>query len=242
MPEQPSPQTAPGGRTAPPAAAEAVAALARQVDRLQRALDTADVPGVRDELRALAVTVAGLAEEVADLAATGPGRERPTPSWLWPVDPGDPGLAAGVAGQLLEELIGWAGRVYVQYDGGRLPECWLWHPAVVEELVWLWQAWRAAYRGPGASVHRAADWHDRQRPGVTRRIAAAAGSCSLREHLDSGPGPVVPTAGAAVAVAGWRADPAGPAPVPTAEQIRAADAAVGNSSSGYSASASGGWR
>ncbi len=228
MPEQTPAPSAAGGRTPLPAPADVVAALARQVDRLRETFTAADVPALREDVQALAVTVAGLAEQVAELAEDGGGgRETPAPSWLWPVDPGDPVLAGSVAEQLLAGLIEWAERVYVQFDDGRLPECWLWHPGVVEELVWLWRAWRAAYRGSAATVQRAADWHDRQRPGVAARITKAAGSCSLREHLDPAPVPVVPTVDAALAVAVWRAGPDQLAPVPTGEQIRAADAAVG---------------
>lgn len=227
MPEQPpSPSTA-GGRTPSPAPADVVAALARQVGRLEDTITAADLPALGEDVQALAGTVAGLAEQVAELAEVGAGREAPAPSWLWPVDPGDPGAAADVAAQLLVGLVEWAERVYVQFPDGRLPECWLWHPDVVEELVWLWRAWRAAYRGSAATVQRAADWHDRQRPGVAKRITEAAGSCSLREHLEPGPARGVPTADAASAIAAGRAGPGRPAPVPTGEQIRAADAAVG---------------
>jgi hypothetical protein len=236
MPEPSSPSE-PGGRTPPPAEPDAVAALARQVDRLQQALNAADVPALRRDVRVLAGTVAGVADQVAELAEAGAGSERPAPSWLWPVEVGDPVLAVSVAEQLLSGLVEWVQRVYLQFDDARLPECWLWHPAVVEELVWLWWSWRAAYRSQAATVQRAGDWHDRQRPGVARRIRAAAGSCSLREHLDPALAPAVPTADAAPAVAAWRAVPGRPAPVPTDEQIRAADAAVG-----APACTGGGWR
>lgn len=226
MPEL-TPPSSPGGRTPPPAPPDAVAALARQVGRLQETLTAADVPALREDVQSLTGTVAGLAEQVADLAEAGAGQERPAPSWLWPAEVDDPALAVAVAGQLLDGLIGWVRRVYVQFDDARLPECWLWHPGIVEELVWLWCAWRAAYRSRAATVQRAADWHDRHRPGVVRRIKETAGSCSLREHLEPHPEPTVPTADAAPAIAGWRAVPGEPAPVPTGEQIRAADAAVG---------------
>ena len=70
--------------------------------------------------------------------------------------------------------------MFLRYPDGVavLPECWLWHPDVVEELLWLMHAWRAAYEGRGASVQLAGDWHDRQRPGVVRRVRTAVGSCS----------------------------------------------------------------
>ena len=127
---------------------------------------------------------------------------------------------------VLDQLMSWLGRVYLRYPDAGLPECWLWHPDVIEELLWLRGAWRSAYHGPMASAQRAADWHDRQRPGVVRRIRAAAGSCSLREHLDQPAPHVVPAADAAPAIAVWWAGPAAASPpVPTGDQIRAADAA-----------------
>jgi hypothetical protein len=196
------------GRTPPPETADALAALARQLDRLE---------GKVAKLDGLTFTVAGLAEEMAELVRAGGGAEA-APSWLWPVDPMELDDAESVLGQVMR----WAGRVYLRYDDGALPECWLWHPDVIEELVWLRSAWQAAYHGPAASVARAGDWHDRQRPGVIRRIRAAAGSCSLREHLEPAPAPVVPVADAAAAVAAWWAE-SGPAPVPSGEQLLAAD-------------------
>jgi hypothetical protein len=232
MPEL-SPPASPNGRTPPPTQPDALAALARQVDRLQQAITAADVPALREDVRALDVTVAGVAEQVAELVETGAGKERPAPSWLWPAAVDDPALAVSVAEQLLAGLVEWLSRVYVQFDDARLPDCWLWHPAVVEELVWLWKAWRGAYRGSAATVQRAGDWHDRQRPGVVRRIRDAAGSCSLREHLQPSAEPTVPIADAVSAVAAWRAVPGQPAPVPTDEQVRAADAAI---------CSGGGWR
>lgn len=232
MPEL-SPPARPNGRTPSPTQPDALAALARQVDRLQQAIAAADVPALREDVQALDITVAGVAEQVAELVEIGAGKERPAPSWLWPAAVDDPVLAVSVAEQLLAALVEWLGRVYVQFDDARLPDCWLWHPAVVEELVWLWQAWRGAYRGSAATVQRAGDWHDRQRPGVVRRIRDAAGSCSLREHLESSADRTVPTADAAPAVAAWRAMPGRPAPVPTDEQVRAAEAAIGTG---------GGWR
>jgi hypothetical protein len=92
-----------------------------------------------------------------------------------------------------------------------LPECWCWHPDIVEELLWLMHAWCAAYQGANASVTLAGDWHDRQRPGVVRRVRAVAGTCS-RENHQTRPGwqrgstdtpPVVPSADAITLIAAW---------------------------------------
>ena len=201
-----------GGRTPAPLPADAVAALARQVERLETKVDG---------LHGLADTVAGLADELAELVHASARPDEPAPSWLWPLDPRD----GEETESLLAQLIRWAGRVHLRYDDAALPECWLWHPDVVEELIWLRAAWHAAYHGPAASVQRAGDWHDRQRPGVVRRIRVAAGSCSLREHFEPAPAPAVPVADAAPTIAAWWATGSGPAPVPSGEQLAAADGA-----------------
>jgi hypothetical protein len=95
---------------------------------------------------------------------------------------------------------------------------------VVEELVWLMHAWAAAYQGPQAGVGLVGDWHDRQRPGVVRRIRASAGSCSFENHQArtgwtqlSGAAPTVPGIDALAAIADWwgsRRDQAAPEPAP----------------------------
>jgi hypothetical protein len=93
---------------------------------------------------------------------------------------------------------------------------------VVEELLWLEHAWLGAYQGRAASVGLAADWHDRQRPAVVRRIRQTAGSCS-RERHQTRPGwnpptssaPTVPGADALALIAGWwGSDRDHPAPEP----------------------------
>ena len=136
---------------------EALAGLAREVDGLRRGME---VPVDPDPVDDLARTVA----QLADAVAATPARPGPTvaPSWLTAPTEGEATLG------LLEDLAGWLRAVFLRYPDGTavLPECWLWHPDVVEELLWLMQAWRAAYEGRGASVQLAGDWHDRQRPGV----------------------------------------------------------------------------
>ena len=113
---------------------------------------------------------------------------------------------------MLAELAAWLELVYLRYPDAAqgLPECWCWHPDVVEELLWLMHAWLAAYQGKAASVGLVADWHDRYRPGVVRRVRAAAGSCSIEAHqtregwtrYPAGP-PVVPGVEALPAIARW---------------------------------------
>jgi hypothetical protein len=141
--------------------------------------------------------------------------------------PADPAMTR----EVLDGLCGWLAEVFVRYpDGaGALPECWLWHPDVVEELLWLMRIWLAAYEDADASALRAGDWHDRYRPGVVKRIKAATASCSLENHLDGASHhrgvPAVPVTDAVEQVAAWWStarDQA--APEPTAEHLEAARA------------------
>ena len=217
----PDPPPSPDGD--PPGAA--VAGLAREVEALRRRLDQLQSLPVRVEQ--LADLLARQAETVAaaDAAPATPA----SPSWLdLPTDPGRPAessAAARAAEDLLTTLASWVGGVYLRYPDAAqtLPECWLWHPEVVEELLWLHTAWLAAHR-PGAASTAVGDWHDRQRPGVARRIRDHAGVCSLEQHQPGAerhtPAPVAPFTEAVPAIAGWwatrRPDPA---PAPTAQQL-----------------------
>jgi hypothetical protein len=202
----------------------AVAGLAREIEALRRQL--ADLAQLPRRVEQLADLLARLAEQTAAQQAAGPG----TLTWLdLPTDRPD---AAADAEQILARLAGWLASVYLRYtDAARtLPGCWLWHPEVVEELLCLHQAWLAAYADPDAPVSTAADWHDRLRPGVVRRIKDYAGMCSLETHQPGGdrhtPAPTVPAADAAPAIATWwTTDRTTPPPEPTADQARAAGAA-----------------
>jgi hypothetical protein len=198
-----------------------VAGLARELEQLrldQHRLQT--LPGRVDEL-------AKLVQQLADTLAADNPSARPSqvaPSWLdhdpGPVDDGRPPV------ELLTMLAGWIAGIYLRYSDARLPDCWLWHPDVVEELLWLHAAWLAAY-DPDAPITAVGDWHDRQRPGVTARIKAYAGMCSLEAHQPlqdrALPAPSAPTADAIPAIAAWwstRRDQ--PGPVPSAQQLAAA--------------------
>lgn len=206
----------PGAASPAPDDATAVAGLAREVDNLRRAVGPLlELPGRVDELARLS---GELAQAVAALTARRPPAS--CPSWL--LLPAD----AELARRVLDELRGWLGLVYLRYPDGvdHLPECWAWHPDVVEELLWLMHAWAAAYQGPRASVALVGDWHDRQRPGVVRRIRAGAGTCSRENHQSrSGwtrlpsAAPMVPGAESAGAIAAWwgsRREQAAPEPGP----------------------------
>jgi hypothetical protein len=213
----PNPDGAAGepARTGP----AAVAGLAREVDGLRRELaPLLCLPSRVDELARL---LAELAETVTALAA----RKAPTPAPSWLLAPTD----AAETGRLLDELAGWLAVVYLRYPDAveSFPDCWCWHPDVVEELLWLMHAWSAAYQGPAASVALAGDWHDRQRPGVVRRIQRGAGTCSRENHQDR-PGwptrtvvaPTVPAEDELAGIADWwatRRDQPAPEPAPRDE-------------------------
>jgi hypothetical protein len=202
------------------ASAAAVAGLAREVEALRRTIESvAPLPKQVDDL---ARVVQQIAEQTALAGASTAG----APSWLdLPTD-------IGTVRSVLEDLTGWMREVFLRYSDAAhgLPECWLWHPDVVEELLWLMYAWLAAYRDENATVAKAADWHDRYRPGVVKRIKALAGTCSLENHQPRGDrhsgGPVVPLAEAMEPLATWWATQrADTPPEPSEQQLTAAAAA-----------------
>ncbi len=211
---------APGGPGTGPDGA--VAGLARQVDGLRRDVEALlGLPERVDDLTRLGTDLANaIAALTARRAAT------PCPSWL--LLPADPDLA----GRVLDDLTGWLAAVYLRYPDGadHLPECWTFHPDVVEELLWLMRAWAAAYQGAQAGVALVGDWHDRQRPGVVRRVRQSAGSCSFENHQTRAgwtrrPSavPVVPGVDHLTAIAAWwgiRRDEAAPEPAARLHQER----------------------
>ena len=214
------------GDRGPCATAASVAGLAREVESIRRTVaDVTELPTRLDELAAL---VARLAD---DLAMTAPAQapKRPEPSWLdLPAD-----ATPIEASALLLDLAAWIGTVFLRYpDAVRgLPGCWLWHPHVVEELLWLRRAWVDAYTGPKSSPTAVGDWHDRLRPGVTRRIQQTAGTCSVENHQPGRtplPDPDAATggvrAGAAVEPIGfwWAVNRDAEPPAPSSEQLAAA--------------------
>jgi hypothetical protein len=195
----------------------AVAGLAREVEAIRRALDDTATAG---ELDRLARVVTDLTEMVGPPTNTD---NAAVVSWL--SAPADVDRTSSA----LAELIGWLGSIYLRYaDGDRsLPECWLWHPDIVEELLWLRQAWLDAY-GESGSIRAAGDWHDRLRPGVMRRITEYAKACSLENHLPdrAAAAPVVPVVDAFEPIALWWADARDErAPAPTDDQMIEAAAA-----------------
>ncbi len=200
----------------------AVTALGREVERLGRQIHA---------MRDLNKRMDALAGIVARLAETAPSKKAATavaPCWLdyAPQTAGEPDSSED-AEEILATLVRWVGGVYLRYSDARgLPECWLWHPDVVEELLWLHNAWLAAY-DPDASTSAVGDWHDRQRPGVVRRIKQYAGTCALEAHLPGAERHTgaheAPTADAVPVIAAWWALARDrPAPAPSDEQLDAA--------------------
>jgi len=194
-----------------------VSALGRELERATRRLTAVEaLTGQLDlMLRQLAADIALLVPTPDETDDASP----PVRSWLAGDDPAQ-------ACSDLADLIGWIDTVYRRYPGGALPSCWLWHPAVIEELWWLRHTHRGAYRGPGACWRDVADWHERHRPGVTRRITAALGDCELARHVPGAdrhhPTAPVPLAGAAAQVAERWSTNRG-APTPTPQQLTEAD-------------------
>ncbi len=194
-----------------PADAVGVAGLARELEVLRD-----QVCGVPQRVEDLAAVVAGLADAVDQLAAS--PAVAPPACWLDFADDETSAFA------LLVELAAWAGAVFLRYGDAVLPDCWLWHPDLIEELLWLSQAWQTAYAGPRASVALVGDWHDRLRPGVARRIRAAHGACSIENHTDPWPTPGAPVDGVEQVAAWWTTHRTGPPPAPTAELLATAAA------------------
>ncbi|MFG1818276.1 hypothetical protein ACGFIF_31240 [Kribbella sp. NPDC049174] len=223
------------------AALAAVAGLARSVEALTRdvaamkaglkqtASKTA-VARLNDTVASLGNTIASFEDLLTRLAAAKPSSSRgkaadassvePVRSWLrLPED-------SAAVEAVLSELLPWMETTYLRYATARetLPPCWLWHPEIVEELLWLMDAWIAAYDSDEASNKLVGDWHDRQRPGVTRRIGEYAPACDVLAHRDpAGQRAItVPLAADADPFVTWWArsrDDNGPAPTP--EQIKA---------------------
>ncbi|WP_239154264.1 hypothetical protein [Amycolatopsis sp. FDAARGOS 1241] len=209
----------------------AVWGLAREVEGLRTQFEdqVGELRAKVEPLTAMPEKVSTLARTVRAIADQLAGAEGEVPSWSWLDLPADLDRAQA----MLTDLTVWLRRIFLRYPdaAGVLPECWMWHPDIVEELLWLAAAWHTAYRDEDATVARAADWHDRYRPGVVRRIKGSAGGCSLENHEDGGPlhrpAPRVPMGEGLAPIALWWAEERdNPAPVPTAEQLAAAQAAA----------------
>ncbi|MCA1676425.1 MAG: hypothetical protein LC799_31055, partial [Actinobacteria bacterium] len=152
------------------------AALGREAERHARRLHR-----VEQLLRVLSQDITDLQQRLE----TAPPPQPEIRSWLLAQD-------TGQARDDLADLLDWLDRVYLRYPDAGLVSCWLWHPAVVEELWWLRHAHHDAYTDPHACASKAGDWHDRQRPGVAKRIRAWLRDCDLSRHQHPLPAPTVP--------------------------------------------------
>jgi hypothetical protein len=197
-----------------------VVALARELERTTRRVGELD-----SLVRNLADQLATLATPTADPSPGAGDEVEPPPAvraWLQSTDP-DTGLGD------LAELIVWLDQVYLAYPDAVLPACWLWHPAVVEELWWLRCAHVEAYHPNVGTWLRVGDWHDRQRPNVAARIRKAVHGCELALHTPGArrahPQTRAPLAGAAEQIAAWAADGRTAAPpAPSTAQLAEAEA------------------
>ena len=207
----------------------AVRDLARTVERALRKLQTLDeqVGQLTDQITA----VHGAHDAPAPTVDEEPGAAGPgVRSWLLADDPAQ-------AAADLDDLASWVWRVYLWFPDGWLSSCWLWHPEVIEELWWLRVAHAEAFDAETGSSTRAGDWHERQRPGVARRVRAVLAKCELSRHAPVGgrgidvtpPGPPALARHAGAVAEVWTAGAgldavraAGPEPTP--EQLTEADA------------------
>jgi hypothetical protein len=217
-----------GGREEDCPAAASLAGLARQLEALDRHVHL-EIPRLAKRVELLAETVARVAMNAAARGSSTAALPTAT-SWLSRPTASDAEPASSRAAQDGEQLLGtlsdWVARVYLRYADARLPDCWLWHPDVIEELLWLQAAWVAAHHHD-ALPHAIGDWHDRQRPGVVARVHKYAGLCSLEAHLPTGErhsrAPEPPTSDASSSIAAWWATARDqPGPVPTEQQLTAA--------------------
>lgn len=186
-----------------------VLALARGVECVIRRLDTLDelVAQLATDVTALAARVAG----------PDPDDDTQTPrAWLLAQDPRR-------AAADLKDLVTWMERVYLRYPDAQLPSCWLWHPAVIEELWWLRRAHDEAYHPRRGGWQAVGDWHDRYRPGVLKRLTSLVRDCDLSLHLDGATTPGAPLADTADLIAhAWTSQPP-ILPIPSAAQLHDAE-------------------
>jgi hypothetical protein len=126
---------------------------------------------------------AGLAREVSRLSAAIAEQGSPAAGRPVPLHPRRPVWAAMNRAEYLGALRGltsWvAGVLLLRYPATAavLQPCWPAHPAVVEELDWLYWDWTGWALEPDARSRDAADWHDRWLPGVIARIRPQLTTC-----------------------------------------------------------------
>ncbi|MGH8918118.1 MAG: hypothetical protein ACRD0H_07245, partial [Actinomycetes bacterium] len=157
-------------------------AVARVLERTGRRVTTLEdnVRRLADDVtRLTGVVAARPAAPVANSSKAGSDGNRPAAPASWLLAAGSDSDHLPIA---LADLIDWLDLVYLRFPDALLTGCWLWHPSVIEELWWLRGAHFDAYDAENGSWLRVGDWHDRQRPGVARRVRETLGKCDLSLH------------------------------------------------------------
>jgi hypothetical protein len=154
-------------------------AIGRELDRLTRRVQQlGDAKGWDDDLRGMWKTIRHLGDGLTALLA--PAGKDDSSAWLLQVGEEPEKLA-----ERLTDLVEWLDKVFLRYPGTELPSCWLWHPAVIEELLWL-RAYHAQAYGPQGNPTAQGMWHDQSLPRLVERIRKYLGSCSLQDHKPGG--------------------------------------------------------
>lgn len=210
MPATDPPAGPPPEETAQPLDAQAIG---RELDRISRRVQAlGEAKGWDDESRGLWRALRHLDDGLTALLA--PATKEGSSAWLLQVGEEPEKLAERLAG-----LVEWLDKVFVRYPGSELSNCWLWHPWIVEELLWL-RAYHAQAYGPQGNPTAQGMWHDQSLPRLLERIRKHP--CDLSKHVPAGQAakdPVAaPLAGHINAVAAaWTTT--GLPPEPTDEQL-----------------------
>jgi hypothetical protein len=142
--------------------------------------------GWSDETREMWGRLRQLADGLMALSAPG-GRES-NRAWLLLVGEEPEELA-----ERLTDLVGWLDAVYLRYPGTELPSCWMAHPWVVEELLWL-RGYHAQAYGPQGGPVPQGMWHDQSLPRLAERIRKEIATCDLAKHVPAGQADKAPLA------------------------------------------------
>lgn len=236
-PAEPATSPPPNEPLQPSSLEATVQALTRVLDRTLRRVEQLDarmvalVAANADLARTLAPTATPPTDQTDATKSDADGPAGPgVRSWLLADNPAQ-------AAADLDDLCSWVWRIYLWWPDATLSSCWLWHPEVIEELWWLRVAHAGAYDPKTGSSLRVADWHERHRPGVARRIRGVLVKCDLNRHvaLNNRPVEIVPPGPPALVVhagqvaAVWSAGAGqdvirSAGPEPTSEQLAQADA------------------
>jgi hypothetical protein len=143
-------------------------------------------PTGKERLSALERQVNELADEVLALleSTSAPTRRagaspplRPAPAAWIDMDEQQATIA-------LDHLRTWMARVLIHHPHTitRLRPCWYRHPATVQMLLDVRQAWEDAYRGVATDAFPALEWWQRHLPRLEEAISADLGHCTSVRH------------------------------------------------------------